>query len=254
MKRRGWMGLVGGLACLAASGLAGPARAVDAPGKNPVDPALRLVKQAKSAYSRVSDYQCVMIKRETINGVLGPNQVVEVKVKASPFSVYMKWQSPSAMSGQEVCYVAGKNDGKMRCKPAGLLGAVGFVSLSPDDPRCKKTSNHPITRAGIGYLIEATLEGWSQERFLNATQVKVGTSTYARRRCTRVEMVHPSSAGGKLKHYKNVVYFDQETKLPIRVENYAWPKKQGEKAPLYEVFSYVNLRLNVGVPAKAFEK
>src|SRR5262245_11203269 len=177
MNRRGWMGMVGGLACVAGCGWAGLALAEDAPRKNPVDEPIRIVKQAKAAYAKVTDYQCTMIKRETVDGELGPTQVVEVKVKASPFSVHMKWNAPTAMAGQEACYVDGKNDGKMRCRPAGLLGAVGFISLAPDDARCKKSSNHPITQAGIGYLIEASLEGWTKERPLNATKVKVGTFT-----------------------------------------------------------------------------
>jgi hypothetical protein len=246
------MGVVGGLA---ASGFVANLWAEDAPAKkSPVDEPLRLTTQARAAYAKVTDYQCVLIKRETIEGELGPNQVVEMKVRANPFSVYMKWQEPKALAAQELAYVAGKNDGKMRCRPAGLLGAIGFISLAPDDPRCKKTSKHSVTQAGIGHLIEACHNGWLKERELGVTQVKVGSFTYAKRKCTRVEMIHPTDGGGKLLHFKNVVYFDAETKLPIRVENYNWPKKPGEAPPLDEVFSYVNLRLNVGVDPATFEK
>ncbi len=252
MNRRGWMGVVGGLA---ASGFVGAAWAEDAPAKkSPVDVPIRLAAQAKAAYAKVDDYQCMLIKREMIEGVLGETQIVEMKVKAAPFSVYMKWQEPKAMAAQEVVYVVGKNDGKMRCRPAGLLGSIGFISLAPDDPRCKKTSRHSVTQAGIGNLIDLCHDGWVKERELGKTEVKTGTFVYAKRKCTRVEMIHPTSADGKLLHHKNVVYFDAETKLPIRVENYNWPKKPGEAPALDEVFSYVNLRLNVGLEASTFDK
>lgn len=254
MIRRGWIAILGGLGYLIACIYTAEARPENVPSRHPVDLPISLMKQAKEAYAKITDYQCMMIKQETIDGVLGANQIVELKVKPTPFSVYMKWQAPAALAGQEASYIDGKHDGKMRCKPAGLLGSIGFISISPDDPRCKKTSNHPITRAGIGYLIESCLDGWTKERELNATHVKVGTFTYAKRRCTRVEMIHPSSLDGKLHYYRNVVYFDQETKLPIRVENYGWPKKDGEKAPLVEVFSYVNLRTNLGLPQTTFDK
>ena len=67
------------------------------------------------------------------------------------------------------------------------------------------------------------------------TAVKIGTFTYAKRRCTRVELTHAGKAGGQLKHYKNVVYFDQQTNLPIRVENYGWPDEDNQPAPLDRV-------------------
>ena len=220
---------------------------------NPMDEPLRLVALAKAAYAKVADYQCILIKREKFDAELGPNQVIELKVQAAPFSVHMKWNEPKASEGQEVCYVAGKNDGKMRVKPPGLLGSIGFVSIDPEDPRTKKTSRHPITRAGIGHVIEAAAAGWQEERKWGMTDVKVGAFLYAKRKCTRVEMTHATPAGGKFLHFKNVVYFDQETALPIRVENYDWPAA-GQKPQLLESFSYVNLKLNVGLADSLFKR
>jgi hypothetical protein len=229
------------------------ARAEDAK-PNPIDEPLRLVARAKAAYAKVADYQCILIKREKIDGTLGPNQVIDLKVRSAPFSVSMKWSEPKANEGQEVCYVRGKNDGKMRVKPAGLLGSIGFVSIDPEDPRTRKTSRHPITRAGIGHVIATAEKGWSEERKWGLTDVKVGTFLYAKRKCTRVEMTHATPAGGKFLNHKNVVYFDQATALPIRVENYDWPAKAGDAPDLAEVFSYVNLRLNVSLPDSTFDR
>src|SRR5262249_28667642 len=129
-----------------------------------------------------------------------------------------------------------------------------FLTLEINDPRTRKTSKHKVTEAGIGALIERCEKGWQEERKLQVTSVRVGTYTYARRTCTRVELSHSGRAGGVIKHARNVVYFDQQTHLPIRVENYAWPEEDGQPAPLAESFSYVNLRLDAKVPAEAFER
>lgn len=239
--------------CVLFAVVAPAARAAD--GKpSPMDEPLRLIAAARASYAKVRDYQCILIKREKMEAELGPNQIIDLKVRAAPFAVNMRWMEPKVSEGQEVCYAEGKYDGKMRVKPAGLLGSIGFVSLAPDDARARKTSRHPITRAGIGNLIEMCGKGWEVEKALGATVVKVGAYTYAKRRCTRVEMIHPTSAGGKLLHYKNIVYFDQATALPIRVENYDWPAQPGAAPELVEVFSYVNLRLNVTLPDSTFER
>src|SRR5205085_11835698 len=113
---------------------------------------------------------------------------------------------------------------------------------------------HKVTDAGIGNLIERCARGWAVERKWKQTQVRIGTFTFVKRKCTRVELTHPTRAGGKFKHHRNVVYFDQQTGLPIRIENYDWPANPGERPPLAEVFSYVNLRLNAKLPDDVFER
>jgi hypothetical protein len=218
------------------------------------DEPLALIARARSAYAKVNDYSCTLIKRERIRGKLTPNHVIVLKVRMTPFSVNMLWKEPRALEGQEVCWVEGKNHGNMRVKPSGLLGAIGFVSLEPTDERAKRTSNHLVSDTGIGWLIEEFGTGWEQERKLDQTQLRVGTYEYAKRRCTRVEATHANSAGGAFRHYRNVVYFDQKTNLPIRVENYDWPKTPGDQGELAEMFSYVNVHLNVGIPDSTFNK
>jgi hypothetical protein len=226
-----------------------PASAAD-----PLAEPLALVEKARAAYAKVNDYSCTLVKREKIRDRLTPNHVIILKVRKAPFSVNMLWKEPKALEGQEVCYIEGKNEGNLRVKPSGLLGAIGFVSLEPDDERAKKTSNHRITNAGIGWLIEECGTGWEVERKLKQTKVRVGTYQYAKRLCTRVELLHPTSAGGKIRHHRNIVYFDQQTHLPIRVENYDWPKTTGDNGELVEVFSYVNLRVNVELANSVFNR
>jgi hypothetical protein len=215
---------------------------------------LAQIAKAQQAYAKVNDYTCTLIKQERIRGRLTPNHVIALKVRKSPFSVDLVWKEPRSLEGQEVCWVEGKNGGDMRVKPSGLLGAIGFVSLEPDDARAKKTSNHPISDTGIGWMIKEFAVGWEVEKMLDQTKVRIGTYEYAKRRCTRVEMIHENRAGGKFRHYRNVVYFDQKTSLPIRVENYDWPKSPRDPGELIEMFSYVNVRVNVDLPDSVFSK
>jgi hypothetical protein len=223
-----------------------------APAASPLDEPLRLVALAREAYKGVQDYSCRLVKRERIDGKLHPQNIMLMNVRTQPFSVYFRWQEPASLAGQEACYVAGRNGGKMRARPRGLLGAVGFMSLDPNDPRARENNRHAITEAGIGHLIEQCASGWEQERRWGQSQVQIAEYEYDRRRCIRVEVVHPSNPEGRFWHYRDVVYFDKENHLPVRMEAYDWPRRPGDPGDLLESYSYAGLRLNAGIPEDVF--
>jgi hypothetical protein len=50
------------------------------------------------------------------------------------------------------------------------------------------------------------------------------------------------------------VYVDKDLRLPVRVEVYDWPARNGDpRGELLECYSYINLRFNVGLTDAAFE-
>ncbi len=224
-----------------------------APSASPLDEPLRLIEQAAHAYAEVTDYRCTLVKRERIKGQMQPEQMITFEARREPFSVHLSWQMPRTMVGQEVCYVAGKNDGKMRVHSKGIASLVGFVSIDPNDPRALENSRHSITDAGIGNLIARYKRAWEEERRLGKTKVRLANYEYNHRVCTRVECTHPEK-GAPFTFYRSVVYIDQEKHLPIRVENYDWPHPGSKEGDLVEVFSFADLRLNVGLGDEVFNK
>lgn len=218
---------------------------------SPMDGPLQLLADAKASYARVTDYSCLFIKQEQVAGRLQEQNVISMQVRVQPFSVYLLWLLPRQFKGQEACYVAGKNGGQMRIHATGLRGAVGFVSIDPNDPRVQQSSRHSITDAGIGHLIEVYGQRWPQEKGLGLTQVRIADYDYAKRKCTRVEMIHPQD--NRFLFFRSVVYFDKETHLPIRVENYDWPRPGSMPAGnLVESYSYVQMRINTGLTDAVF--
>ncbi|HBI42535.1 MAG TPA: hypothetical protein DDY78_06710 [Planctomycetales bacterium] len=218
-----------------------------------MDEPLRLITEAQAHFEKVTDYTCTLVKKERINGQLTPDHVVAMSVHNEPFSVNLRWIEPKNMVGQEACYVTGRNDGKMRAKSAGFLGAIGFMSIDPTDPRALKTSKHAITEAGIGNMIQCFADNWEIERQLNLTQVHIGEYQYNKRRCIGVETIHPTNPDNQFHTYRTILYFDKNNGLPIRMECYDWPHRQGEAGELTEVVSFANLRLNVGVDEAMFK-
>ena len=72
-----------------------------------------------------------MISQERIQGKLEPEQVAVFKFRKEPFSVYMRWQGPRDVAGQEVCFVQGRHNNKMRVHATGAAGLFGFVTIDP---------------------------------------------------------------------------------------------------------------------------
>jgi hypothetical protein len=168
----------------------------------------------------------------------------------------MKWSAPRDFLGQEVSFVQGRNKDNrnkemMRVHASGLLGAVGFVSIAPDDPKVMQNSRHTIYEAGMGNLIERLGRSWEENRRGGKTQARLAEYEYNKRRCIRVETYHTERLP-QAYSWRAVVYFDRETKLPIRTENYDWPTQAVPGGDLLETFSYIDMRFNLGLTDAAF--
>lgn len=219
---------------------------------SPLDEPIQLLSKAQQTYTRVKDYTCTLVKQEQVGGKVQPEHVIEMKFRQQPFSVYMKWNGPRAMNGQEVSFVAGRNDNMMRVRSPGILRAVGFVSIHPRDPRAVEQSRHTIVEAGIGNLIARCLNDWQKERNMNRTQVRVADYMFNKRPCTRLEIVQ-TEVDPKSYCYRTVMYLDKQTTLPVRIECYDWPQQGGPAGgELLEVYSYVNMRFNTGLTDSDF--
>jgi hypothetical protein len=224
--------------------------------ESPLDVPLRIIAEARKNYQQVNDYQCLLISQERVKGKLLPENVMQMSFRKSPFSVYMKWLAPKEDAGQEVSFVQGRNQNKMRVQVApGKIGhGFGFMSIDVNDSRVMEHSRHSITEAGVGNLIERTAKAWEEDRKLGKTLVNIAEYEYNKKRCYRVEVTH-TQMHPSFYCYRNVLYFDKETWLPVRAESYDWPRQGGpEGGELLESFSYVDMRFNVGLTDQMFNK
>ena len=258
-SRFGYFGLALLVTATMASGAnppqVGPAPKSPLPDISTMDYPIRLMAEARQSYQQIRDYSCLFVKQERIGGQLGPENLIDMRVRTQPFSVYLHWLGPAQLKGQEACYVAGANNGQLRVHSTGIAGAIGFVSVSPTDPRVMQNNRHPITDAGIGHLMEIYGQRWELERRLGKTTVHVGEFQYNQKRCARVELIRPDNRGGQFYSYRTLIYFDKTTHLPIRVESYDWPKPGGPPGgELFESYSYANLKLNPGIPNEVFNR
>ena len=221
----------------------------------PLDEPLAMLREGQRTFATVKDYTCTLQSRENVRGVLLDENVMLLKMRTQPYSVYMRWLSPKSSAGQEVCFVAGKNNNKMRVRSTRLGTKVfGFQSIDTNDPRVMDHSRHSIVEAGIGNLIDQTIKHWEMENKLGKTQVKLAEYKCNNRNALRVETIRPERIQG-FYSFRSVLYIDLETKLPLRSEAYDWPRQGGPAdGELLEMFSYIDLRLNVGLTEQDFNK
>src|SRR5262249_51407551 len=114
-------------------------------------------------------------------------------------------------------------------------------------------NRHPVTEAGIGNLIDTVAKHWALELTPAESVVAVHDDTrIGDRRCTLIESGHPERAAN-FPFYKVKLYIDPEHGLPIRFEAYDWPRHPGAAPELVEEYSYVGLKLNVGLHDHDFD-
>jgi Protein of unknown function (DUF1571) len=226
-----------------------------APQESPLDTPLRMAAEARQMYAQVRDYQGILITQERIKGMMQPEEVIQLNFRKEPFSVYMKWLQPKDKAGQEVSFVSGKNQNMMRVLAASGFGrGLGWLNIAIDSPKVKEHSRHVITETGFGNLIDRCEKGWADERPLNKNVVQIAEYEYNQRRCMRVEATH-TDRDTRFYCYRTAVYFDKQTKLPVRMECYDWPRPGGPpEGELMECFSYIHLDFNVNLPDSTFNK
>jgi len=213
--------------------------------------AKKMIADCRERFRHVNDYTCTFVKVERIDGRLtGPHKMA-MKARTSPNSVYFKFHQPNR--GREAIYVQGRNDGQIVAHDVGLGKFIaGTMYLDPNCPKAMEENRHPVTEAGIGALIDTVCKAWDSELIPGQSVVNFHHSRVGGRPCTMIESVQPRRSPGFLFH-KVKLYIDDEVGLPIRFEGYDWPRRPGSEPELMEEYSYLDLKLNVGLRDRDFD-
>jgi hypothetical protein len=198
----------------------------------------------------VRDYSCVLVKQERINGDLGEQQIIRMKLRHEPFSVAMTFNKPHA--GREVLYVHGRNENNLLVREAGLLRIAGFVSLDPQGSRAMAEQKHPITMVGIRNLLSEIVRECEGDTKFAESEVTVNPAAkVSERPATLVKIVHPIPRQNFRAHITRI-YFDNELRIPIHYDSWMWPEQEGAQPPLAESFTYAELKTNNGFTDRDF--
>jgi hypothetical protein len=116
-----------------------------------------LYRQASEHYASIDSYIARLRRREQVNGVNKPEELLLFKFRKQPWSIYFKWLG-SVGSGREVVYVQGQYGNQMHTLLAAgdipFMPAGKRMALSPDSTLVRSASRHSVHEAGIGYIIQ----------------------------------------------------------------------------------------------------
>jgi hypothetical protein len=219
--------------------------------EHPLMPVIRGLKTSQQVMDEsIRDYTCTFVKRERVDGQLGEQQYILLKVMHQPFSVYMQFLKP--FTGREVVYVAGQNEGKLVALDVGAKRFLGKLSLDPTGALAMKGQKHPITSVGIRNLTEKLVKMNEAELKFGECEVVTKPEMIATRKTTLVQIMHPTPR----KDFKNNVariFFDDELRIPIHYDAFSWPNQAGGKPVLEESYTYQNLKINNNYTVREFD-
>ncbi len=214
-----------------------------------------LIRAARQL-DQVEGYTANFRRQERINDELNSEQLLTLKVRHRPFSVYLKFQEPD--NGKEALYAEGQHDNKVIANLGGLARRfVPRLPLDPEGPVALSENRHPITEAGLANLThklvhyrKLDLLDSRAETILDQFEDEQGVLWY------RSLHTHPEQTEERPFARVEVLYCTN-TLLPLQIRNYDWPKsgkyEDGQSVQLAERYHYEDLDLEATLSALDFD-
>ncbi|HET6425523.1 MAG TPA: DUF1571 domain-containing protein [Planctomycetaceae bacterium] len=243
-----------------------PAAAAEANGA--VDPAsektlqkkLDLLRKGSAFLNERGSYSARMSKQEVVGGELLPEHVIWMKCRQQPFSVYLSWETGDP--GREVLYIEGANNGRLIGHDGGWKARLPAFSLSPESSLAMRDARYPVTRAGVGGVIDLMIE---------AHETDLQTHRYERceydphvsfdgRDCHSFTTTYKSAAASPI-YRKSVTLIDREWNIPLSSHHYEWPKSEAARSggdvdatTLIEAYEFTEIDFNVEFNDEDFDR
>ncbi|HLA83571.1 MAG TPA: DUF1571 domain-containing protein [Thermoguttaceae bacterium] len=233
------------------------------PAEHPLVPLIRFAEQRLQTLDNdIRDYTCTLVKRERIDGQLRDYEQLSVKLRheqvrqdrvVTPFAVFLRFLAPAEVKGREVVYVRGRNKDKVIVWRGGPKLAYVTTAVSPDSDLALRFAHYPISEIGMKNLTERLIQMGKQELAHNECEVVyVDGAKINGRPCMMVQLTH-SVRRPHFRYYMARVFIDDELKLPMCYASYDWPTAKGEAPPLIEEYTYLDVKLNVGLSDYDFD-
>ena len=230
---------------------------------HPLDEGIALAKRALlHSRSNYKDYTATLVKRERVDGEVGQQEFMYIKVRnrqvqngqvVTPMSVYLAFLSPATVKGREVIYVENRNNGYITAHEGGMKGRfLPTVNLNPAGRFAMQGQRYPITDIGLENLIVKLIERGETARQYPDVQAEFRREAKVKdRKCTVLQVTQPNKRPD-LDFYIAQIFIDDELQIPIRYVAYDWPTTAGANPEVIEEYTYLDVKVNVGLTDEDF--
>ena len=207
------------------------------------------IGRMQKAAAKLKDVTATFHKKE-FKGKQLPQELIELKFRSSPRSVYLKWVG-ATYRGQEVLWRRGWNDDQVRVHTNTLPDFT--VSIKPDSWIAMRSTRHPTTQAGFDYTIDCfardLVVGRSRIQCVKkAADAGVHQIYGAPSHCYELEL--DKDLCPEMYSYKARLCVNEDLELPSKVE--VWDKDGGQVRPVEE-YGYEHIKVDVGLTDKDFD-
>jgi hypothetical protein len=229
---------------------------------HPLEPALRRARSSLNhIQSNVQDYTARFVKRHRVDGELTDPTWANLKIRhrrmkgdkiSVPTSVYLGFLKPASVKGREVIWVEGRYDGKLIAHETGLKNLMN-VKLDPKGTIAMHGERYPITEIGMENLAMKLVEAASRDKKYGECLVRVHRNAkIGDHACDMFEVTHPVQRA-HFDFYRTRVFFSKTLNMPIRYVSWSWPAKPDGEPVLEEEYTYLNVKVNVGLTDLDFD-
>jgi len=121
------------------------------------NPVRQIHEQAAARWASTSSYIVRLRRREVVNGKQQPEELMLVKFRKEPYSIYFKWLGPEA-KGRESLYVKGSFNNQILTLNGALdipiMPAHFVIKSAPDSLLVRARCRYAITEADFGSTIQ----------------------------------------------------------------------------------------------------
>ena len=203
------------------------------------------------SYSRdVRDYSLFLYKWDTTNTRSDGMDVMYVKLREEPYSIYSFTFFPKRTEGREMLYWDGHYDGRIVVNSGPKMWNRTLM-FRPDSSAIRNHSTRSVLNLGFRKLLEELIDISSRAEVFDDAEIRYyDQAKVGERACYALEVTFPNKTPEQ-DFYQIRIFVDRELTLPIQIAIYDWPEK-GKSPKLLESYTYVVQQMNVGFQDRDF--
>ncbi|HEY3448922.1 MAG TPA: DUF1571 domain-containing protein [Myxococcales bacterium] len=207
------------------------------------------IQRMEKAARALKDFTATFYKKEW-KGKQLPEEVIALKYRASPRSVYFRWTG-DAYQGQEVLWQKGWNGDKARAHPGSFPDVT--VNLPTGHWLMTRSTRHPVPNAGFDFTIamfarDLVTHQTKPECLVRAVDAGLQVLYGAQARCFEMETDKAKCPEMYSRKARLCIY--ERLDVPAKIE--VWDQEDGALR-LVEEYGYGDVKLDFGLSDKDFD-